>query len=361
MIHASIKEGFSGLLQFREWANRSITRLSPLNKRYEPYFLRHSLEYMMKTNPGWFGEGVTVKELEAGVVEYRAPHLLEEVLSKVSHIIAPHTTSMAMRKVLKYNDRGLGNFSFERASMVMYRLKEYYSTLHRSVVPQSEVDFSKRGLRLRSDGSPVEERWETRQDGGARARTGNKRVFAYFQKRRRESRMADILVASGGNQSVDAHDLLYSGVAAIVTAQILAQAGFRTRIHIMFGSFEKPSKDRYVGCLVPVKGFDEPLDMNLVALGSSDPRFFRYDGMKGYVCAYDEFKRAIPSSFGYGADATSLKKVIEESNYDVEARLSGNRIYFGRNHDEASTIKAIKQALKILDQGDPSNSQPNKR
>ncbi|MBK6834070.1 MAG: hypothetical protein IPG89_07270 [Bacteroidetes bacterium] len=66
-----------------------------------------------------------------------------------------------------------------------------------------------------------------------------------------------------------------------------------------------------------------------MALLSSDPRFFRYEGFKGIVSIYDYFRKQTPETLGRGMTKDILQEVIEKSDYSTKAKLAHNRFYFG--------------------------------
>ena len=61
-------------------------------------------------------------------------------------------------------------FSFDRAAMGLYRVKELFSTVHGRRVEENETEELGGGRVLSVDGSPVEERWECRPDSKPSAR-----------------------------------------------------------------------------------------------------------------------------------------------------------------------------------------------
>ncbi len=78
---------------------------------------------------------------------------------------------------------------------------------------------------------------------------------------------------------------------------------------------------------------------------TSDPRFFRYEGFKGYLSVYDHFRAECPSSYGDGMSSVSLKKTIEQSTYSSSLKNNTARYYFGRIFDESAVIKHIENTV----------------
>jgi len=132
-------------------------------------------------------------------------------------------------------------------------------------------------------------------------------------------------------------------------AQILEKARIQTRINIVIGSSPDNFLKEAYGAVIPVKNYDEKLDINLLALLTSDPRFFRYEGFKGIVSVYEYFGQSCPSNLGYGFDKDLLEKAIEHSTYTKTAKLAPNRFYFGWTFSENQAVEAINETINDLE------------
>jgi hypothetical protein len=217
------------------------------------------------------------------------------------------------------------------------------------VVELEEVQRGQKGYTLIKDSSPVLERWEQKPDGKPKIRTVNKNVFAYFPKIDKARKAVEIYLACGGASDITAKEFLYSGISAVIVAQLLEQARINTKISIVIGTSPDNFKSKVYACIVPVKNYDEKLDANLLALLSSDPRFYRYDGLKGVVSVYDHFGEKAPFNFGYGFnDRDNFIRTIEQSSYTQSATLAPNRIYMGRIFSEREAINDIEKTMQTL-------------
>ncbi len=333
---------FADLLSYRKWVNEGFRNLSYLNTYQSERFDKYSVESQMTRNPNFYGTS-SFEELQKGVTTFKDPSLIERLLSQVTDKLSAVTTDKIKAKKLKYNPNGMGMFSFDRAAIGMYRLKEFYSPIHSKVVDQSEVNTIKTNHYLKSDNSLVEKRWEQQKDGRAKIRTATKNVFAYLPPAEKQSKAVELLIYCGGEALVKDDALLYSGISAIVVAQLLEAAKIKTRINVVIGSFDK-EKDRSFGSLIAVKNYDEKLDANLLALLSSDARFFRYEGFKGIVCSYDSFKAKCPPSLGSPISSSNLQKIIESSP-DLLETLSPNRYYFGGTFSGEAALQSINLTI----------------
>lgn len=348
MLKAYIKDDFRNLLEYREWVIQMFENISSSNESGKAEFTEEEIRDLIVRNPNWFGAGTSFEELSKGITQYKQPDLIEQIYQKVNDRISTSTRNKIKSKKLSYNAAGLGVFVFDRAAMGIYRLKEFYSPLHKQIFDKKEVNTTKKGHHLKQDGTPVVERWEEKPDGKPKVRTSNKKVFAWFPPQRKEKRAVELFIGTGGHSGVKAEELLYSGISAIIVAQLLEQAQIPSKITIAIGSSPDNYESEAFAALVPVKNYDERLDMNLLALLSSDPRFFRYEGLKGYVCLYDYFNRVIPPNFGNGLGKQTLMRTIEESGYAKKANLAPNRYYFGRTFTEKDALAHINETIEDL-------------
>jgi hypothetical protein len=347
-MKAFIKDDFNDLLEYRTWVDKAMKNLSSKNQiqlgMFNPDFVnRYSSQY-----PRWFGKGVTFEELNAGITQYKDPTLIEKIFEKVNGKLSPDLRNKVKARKVRFNPSGLGVFIFDRAAMGMYRLKEFHSPKHKRVVDQSEVKKIKANYVLKTDHSPVTQKWEERPEGKPKIRTTSKNVYAYYPPIRTEKQAVELFITCGGHSGIESEDFLYSGISALIVAQILESAKIKTRISIVIGASPDAFKKTSYAVIVPVKNYDERLDTNLLALLSSDPRFFRFEGFKGIVSVYDHFGATCPPSLGTGMTKDSLIETIENSGYAKKANLPDNRFYFGYAFSEREALNQIKDTVEEI-------------
>jgi hypothetical protein len=345
-MKAFIKDGFKDLLEYRDWVNRTFNNIQ-VNQGATEYFTKEQSESHLK-NKTWFGEGTSYNELSSGVTEYKKPELISKIYNSLQHSLSAQTKDIHKFKKMRYNPYGLGMFSFDKAAMGMYRLKEFYSPSNSSIVEKEQVDTSMQPFRFLLDSSEVIQRWEQKPDGKLKIRTNSKNVYAYFPKVKKENRAAELFLCCGGSAARTADQMLYSGMSALIIAQLLEKAGVKTKISIVVGSSPDNYQDTVYAAIVPVKNYDENLDINLIALLTSDPRFFRWDGFKGIIAAYDHFKRVIPFSFGSAMTRETLIKSIEKSDYAEGKNIPANRFYFGGTYSEKEATDEISRLVSEI-------------
>jgi len=348
MLKAYIKDDFKNLLEYRQWAETKFKNLQFENEIYLDRFSKAFVDNRMRTHPEWFGKNTSYEEMSTGITQYKSPDLIEKIYSQVNDKISTNTRSRIKARKINYNPSGLGVFVFDRAAMGLYRLKEYYSHSHQRVVDKSEISPSAAGYILSADKSKVIERWEEHPDGRPKIRTTSKNVFAWFPPQSKEKSAVEMFITCGAPAAINAEKFLYSGIAAIITAQILEIARIPTRINLVIGSSPDEFDETVFASIIPVKNYDETLDINLLALLTSDPRFFRYEGFKGLIGIYDHFGASIPSSFGTAMNRGYLTDTIEKSGYAKKAGLAPNRFYYGFTFSESEAIDQINLAIEEI-------------
>jgi len=348
MLKVFMKDDFKNLLEYRQWVNSTFNHLSPGNEGHVLNYEKEAVEYTIKRSPGWYGKDASYAEMSSGITEYKRPELIEKIYDRVNDKISTSVKDKIKARKVQYNPFGLGVFIFDRAAMGMFRLKEFYSPSLHKVVEREEVRVKNGAHTLIKDGSSVIERWEEKPDGKPKIRTTNKNVYAYFPQINKSKQAVDLFISCGGHASITAEQFLYSGISAIIVAQLLEKALIQTRISIVIGSSPDNFNEKAYGAIIPVKNYDEKLDVNLLALLTSDPRFFRYEGFKGIVALYDHFGETCPGTLGYGFNKDYLTQVIEHSTYTKTAKLAPNRFYFGWTFSEQEAVEVIKEGIDEL-------------
>lgn len=342
-----IKDDFASLLEYQAWANASLDNLSELNSEEINRFDKERVEKTIYRQPTWFGQGANYKELAEGVKEYQRPDLLESIYNQVSHELSISVTNRIKARRLKFNSLGLGIFCFDRAAMTLYRNKEFFSESHNSPVDIRDISPTEKGYVLNSDGSEVIHRWEQKADGLPKVRTHTKELFGYFPETQKNNHAVEFFIAGGGSSSLEANELLYCGISAIVLAELLIKAGIKVKINVVMGSSLSPKRKEFVGCILTVKQYDEILDRNLIALLTSDPRFIRFDMFKGIVATFEHFGKKVPYGLGYPNDAIQIETILEQSGYNKKSQAK-HRYYFGGIFNEDDALNNINETIKDI-------------
>ncbi len=341
-MKAYIKDGFKDLLEYRSWLKEKFDKLV-LNKKEQVKYTREAVESSLQYDSSWYGK-TTFDELENGITEFYNPTLIDKLYQQVTDKISVELQNKLKVKKVNYNAMGLGVFVFDRAAMGMFRNKEYYAVKHKQVVDAKEVNFNSNPITLKKDKSEVTERWEEKEDGKPKVRTNSKKVFAFYPPKDKTSKSVELIISPGANAYVTADKFLYSGIAAIITAELLEKARIKTRISVVFGS--EVSGSRFYGSIVPVKNYDEKLDSNLLAILTSDPRFFRFEGFKGDIACFEEFGEVIPPGYGKALTGAGIAPYMRE--YGKDGKLSPNCFYFGGTFSETDALSMVRRSIEEI-------------
>jgi hypothetical protein len=341
-----IKNDIPDLLAYYNWVDEVINNLK-INWDHKFDFTEQRITDNIRNSENWYGHGVTYEELQSKITQYRKPELIEQIYDEVKELIPSAVQSEIPKPKVKFNPT-LGVFSFDRAAMGLYRNKEWYSPTHNRVVDEREIFNKRNRYYLIEDKSPVEHRWEQRENGKPKVRTTNKKVFAITEKNRASlSEAVDIFLYAGSHAGTSSTQMLHTGISAILTAEILENAGIKTRIRILVGS---SNEYNFYGTVIPVKDFGQVIDRNLVALLSSDSRFFRHAGFKGILASYEHFGASLPFSYGSPAYSDDLEMYLRESNIFSDDTAAGIKLFFGGQFDKKSVIADIKNKMKKIDE-----------
>lgn len=304
-----IKDDFNDLIEYQHWLSQAWENLSPKNAGFRSGYAEQAVTRKIQNYPEWFGADVSYRELADGITRYKDPELIETLYSKVTHEVSPEISNRIQSRKLRFNALGLGIFCFDRAAMTLHRVRT--------------------------------------ESGEMKVRTATKELFAWFPQQSRERHAVELYVSCDVPANAEAGDMLYSGISAIVMAELLIKAGIRVKINIVIGSARSASRQEYVGCVIPVKDYDQPFDRNVTALLTSDPRFMRFDAFRGVIAAFDHFNKATPLGMGYSMNAAQLKTLFEQSGYTKKSQAR-HRYYFGGTLSEQQALRDVSHTINDL-------------
>lgn len=221
-----------------------------------------------------------------------------------------------------YNDRGLGEFDFAKASNGLNKRFEYYSKKHKKVVPFNEVKIlgTERNYtyELKSDGSEVIIREELGSNGKPRYYSTVKKCYLMKEKVPREKNAVRIFLYQGGSGAVTGDGVLYPAMTAIALTEILESIGYSVSFvtgwdasqHLSSSSANRElvpesqestvrtgiykkgegwvDGERYV--MYSVKDYDEVLNVPELLYLTGDPALYLWDFFKGMYITFDRNK-----------------------------------------------------------------------
>lgn len=217
---------------------------------------------------------------------------------------------------IKFTEKPLGIFSFAQASKGLIRPVEYYSKEQNKIIPPDDV-FKGKFKELdyfyyKYDGREVVV--ERRQEGTTkiaesctdillkqdeqsklilpydsqgkivneckgnklRYATTTKKVYAYREKKGGGiAPYVDLYISTGGIYDVNPEQMIIRSLPNILLSRILEKAGVRVRMFV-YWSNRDGTKDRDFNTMFMVKNYGETIDLNKIAVFSSDTRFYRY-------------------------------------------------------------------------------------
>ena len=217
---------------------------------------------------------------------------------------------------IRFTEKPLGIFSFAQASKGLIRPVEYYSKEENKVIPPDDIfkgefkgntyfyynhegreviverrqegttkiaesctdillmedENSKLILPYDSDGKIVNEC----KGNKLRYATTTKKVYAYREKKGGGiAPYVDLYISTGGLGSIEPEQMIIRSLPNILLSRILEKAGVRVRI-FAYWSNRDYNRDRDFNTMFMLKNYGETIDLNKIAVFSSDTRFYRY-------------------------------------------------------------------------------------
>ena len=267
---------------------------------------------------------------------------LQEILKKSSAELELPT--------LRYNDLGLGQFDFNKASSGLIPLYKYYSFKKKENVEGFDVitykDKGKFKYKLKSDGSPVilvpklkgepdkkivEKAFKEILDGanifetlkkynlkigGSQAFTSTvKKSYVLKEKVPKPKNAVRIFIKIGANSDVTAEEYKWSGYAAIGVAELLSIMGYSVSIIAIYGCVTNINVNgnlqrgtRFWG--INLKSFEDTLDKQSLLYVVSDPTFFRVKIFDILVRQAFLYKDYLSDGLGQSAYINSLTDMV---------------------------------------------------
>jgi hypothetical protein len=135
-----------------------------------------------------------------------------------------------------------------------------------------EDENSKLILPYDSDGKIVNEC----KGNKLRYATTTKKVYAYREKKGGGiAPYVDLYISTGGLGSIEPEQMIIRSLPNILLSRILEKAGVRVRI-FAYWSNRDYNRDRDFNTMFMLKNYGETIDLNKIAVFSSDTRFYRY-------------------------------------------------------------------------------------
>ena len=269
----------------------------------------------------WYGTPTPsgINELEQHKM-FLGMHLLKELQPKIKEQLSRymvHLDSDVMPKPkVAYNDRGLGMFSFDRASMGLFRLSKIsIRTPLDKATSQLNIELGRTGMN-----------------------TIVKKVYAFFQNKKTSYPSLRLYIMAGANARVQGNDMLYVGLACSELVEFLEMRGVAVEVNVLVGNSFRNTVN--VG-VVRVKRFQDKADKNQLLLMSSDPRYFRFRGFKALIALSNHFGLTIPSGLG---------SLTESMGKEFVTVLGGDGFVFEQSYSLESAAKEVSRIIETYNQ-----------
>ncbi|WP_298546183.1 hypothetical protein [uncultured Aquimarina sp.] len=245
-------------------------------------------------------------------------HLLKKIQPKIKsklHSFLNMGDSQTIAKPkLRFNDKGIGVFSFDMASIGLFRRIPMLGSKKSSL--ELTVEKLKIALQVGDVGSSA------------------KKVFAHFEQKKGTFPALEVYITAGGNAKIEGDALMYVGVACSELVDYMEARGIPVAVNVVVAtSFDS----QIIAGIVRVKHFEDRLDKNQLLLLSSDPRYYRYRGFKALVSLGDYFGIDLP--VGLGTYFEGMDQRI------VDTITDGQGVSFGQSY---SIEDAVKEVTSII-------------
>ncbi len=279
---------------------------------------------------------------EGKITKFLYPKLMAELESQFDDEIIKIGLHNAIKKpVIKYNDRGLGNFIFDRASSGMFFRTEFYSPSLDKVVEGEYVEKISEDpdeYVLIEDQSEIIRRNIILESGLPSVSSNNKKVFATFETREKQNVSVEIFISCGNYAGISGSDFMYSGIEGIMIAKLLMKGGIKVKINIAVG-WTDIEGGNYCAAMVPVKNYNETLDRNLLCLIASDLRFWRTEGYAICMLLRSHFGF---NPYGFGLTGQQLTDTLEYNDYPPGVNF---KFGYGRVQSRHDAVAHIRTAI----------------
>lgn len=302
----------------------------------------------------WLGEPMPT-DLEDALARERY-QLMDDYQNIFETVIKPRVQELLKNSkgefdlpVMKYNDRSLGVFDFNRASAGLRPQNKYYSIKKKEFVEPNEVKTIKEGSKykyvLNSDKSKVAlvpkiksddkkkvheayneiadgadvfvtlKKYGLKIGGSADAFTSNiKKTYLLKEVTPKPKNAIRLFVKIGCASIYSAEQYKWTGYAAIGIAQLLSTLGYAVNIIGIYGMGTNINIDgklnsgyRYYG--INLKSFEETIDSGSILYTLSDATFFRIKFFELIVKSAFFYNDYIGVGLGYVADIFGIEDI----------------------------------------------------
>lgn len=311
---------FDSVGSFNAFVDEEIPQLSEGNESVFKDIVNQT-QYELNRGSDWYGTPTpgSFSELEEHN-KFLGMHLLTELQSKIKDQLNRYMeyldSDVMPKPKVAYNDRGLGMFSFDRASMGLFKLSKV------SIGTPLDRTTSQLNIEL----------------GRTSLNTIVKKVYAYFQNKETSYPSLRLYIMAGANARVQGNEMLYVGLACSELVEFLELRGVAVEVNVLIGT---SFRNRVNVGVVRVKRFQDRADKNQLLLMSSDPRYFRFRGFKALIALSNHFGLTIPSGLG---------TLIESMGKDFVAALESDGFVFEQSYSLDTAAREVSRIVETYNQ-----------
>lgn len=299
--------------------------------------------------------------------------LLEKLLKRTNQI---DVSILNQKKNIIFNDRELGIFSFDLASLGLIPVVEYYSSVLNSVVnpnmvrsekvdgktifyhievpfvpehklvdkgthlfsPVLGINIEREAAIVKADPSgeiiltlpqrdavakhQVEQRQVLNTNGSKKFSSTNKKSFIFLENIKKNLPQIDIILSVAFSWKVDAStQMLYNSLPVIALLKMLEKNNVKFRLFYQgltgLHQTRKNDPSEYSSLLVKLKDLNDSIDYNMTNIVCSDGRFFRYETFQSKLAAYDILKQDYLYIDSLGYPVNDYTKLVESFNTSI--------------------------------------------
>lgn len=302
--------------------------------------------------------------------------LLDELTKKTKRI---DVSVLNQKKNILFNDRELGIFSFDLASLGLIPVVEYYSPILKEVVNPNMVRSEKKdgkleffhieipfvpehklidkgthlfspilGINVERDAAivradtngeilllmpqqdavskhQVEQRQVLNKNGSKKFSSTNKKSFIFLENVKKKLPQIDIILSVSFSWKVDAeNEMLYNSLPVVALLKVLEENNVKFRLFYESITELEPRRksnlpEQYNASITKLKDINDSIDYNTVNIVCSDARFFRYEFFKVKLASYAVNKQSALYIDTLGAPINSYDELVQTFNSAITA------------------------------------------
>lgn len=305
---------FDSVLSFHAFVDERIPKLNQHNFKVFKG-INDWVSWHLRANSRMYGVPIpsSVEELNNHKM-FGGMHLLDKIQPKIksklhSFLHMGDSKSIAKPK-LTFNDKGIGVFSFDMASIGLFHRIPNVGSKESSL--EQTIWKLKLALRVGNVGSSA------------------RKVFAHFEQKKGTYPALEIYVTAGGNGKIEGDALMYVGIACSELVDYMEVRGIPVAINVVIAT---SYDSQIIAGVIRLKHFEDQLDKNQFLLLTSDPKYFRYRGFKSLVSLGDYFGMDLP--VGLGSNFEGMDKHL------VTTITNGKGVSFGQSYSIEDAVKEI--------------------